>query len=151
MSAQPGSKVQALRLEVQTRALLYPPRQRSMLLHELELEGRAPARRTFYAWIHGLTPSTGGEQWSVLTDSTGRPDLVFRALTALYSASDGRLSSITTDEARIIVAVALAKPTLLEETGPFTPAGLAPWLWAQRYLRAKPEEYSAIDLELAAP
>lgn len=134
---------------MQTRALLYMAGQRSVLLRELEREGRAPSRRTFYSWIQDLGSAALGTPWTVVEDKTGAPDVVLRVRRALHEASSGRVSNISVDEAAFIVAVVRAKPEMLERTEPFAPVGLAPWFWAQRYRRAQPSEYAAIDLELA--
>lgn len=127
---------------------LFPRGKWGELLRELELEGIAPPRRTFYVWAKEATLAPT-KPWTLAADETGRPDVVLRVLRAVHDASSGRIGQIGIDEATWIVRLVNAKPELLEAGDAVNATGVAPWLWAKRYLRASPSEYAAIDVELA--
>lgn len=126
---------------------LFPRGTWGELLRELELEGAAPARRTFYSWAAEVDKRRSTDvTWTLAEDTTGNPRVVLDVMAALHEASSGRLYRVTIEEAAWIVKLAAARPGLGTEPHPFGRPVLNLYFEAQRFRVAAPGEF---DLELA--
>jgi hypothetical protein len=111
-----------------------------------------PSRSTFYAWAHQWDEARARDQsgdWSLATDTTGRPDIVLRVLVALLAASQGRRDEISADDARWLVRLASAVPSewpdkmwrVKTTSGEWQPAtehgAIRLYNWAVRYAAAE--------------
>jgi hypothetical protein len=139
--------IQERKAAVQERLPLYPRQAWGELLRQLEVEGIAPPRSTFYVWANEADKlRSTAPTWTLAEDRTGNPRVVLDVMAALHEASNGRLACVTVDEAAWIVKLDAARPTLRDEPHPFGRPVLNLYFGALRFLRTEP---GALDLELA--
>lgn len=123
------------------------------VLREMQLDGIAPSRSTFYEWVRAERAVSAADKsgaWSLADDKTGRPDIVLEVLSGIYYDSNTRVRSISHDEAQLIVRIATAVPEVLDK-----PEGA--WLihsYAHDYMRAKAAndqaELALLDVKLGS-
>lgn len=130
------------------------------ILEQLQLDGIAPAKSTFYQWVReerAAEASDDSGTWSLATDKTERPDIVLALLAWLAVESKWRRTSVTVDEATWAVRLCAALPHDVEATllAGRRMDGKAPpparsifsfWQWVRAYAHKTP----GLDHELAA-